>query len=393
MNRDIMTPHYIPSKLLFRDIQIKEITTNLAPLFKGLRANNLFLYGKTGTGKTATAKFVLREFEEFASKNKTTNAKTIYINCRIHNSKYKVLLKILANLYPDKDFIGFSSTFLHEKLMEYLDENSMKLVLILDEIDKVKDVDELVYVLTRCNDDLANASITIVGISNNVFFKQRLDPRTRSSLCEKELVFPPYNANELKAILSERVSLAFKKGAVSKSAVALAAAIAAQESGDARTAVLLLLRAGEIADSLQKKRVEEVDVLRAKESVEEEIILSMINTLPEHEQLVLYAIASLTIAKKGIKKISGFSSNNTLSQLSDVVLISGEIYEEYLTIAEKLKGNAVSLRWFQQYINELEMHGLIAVAEAGRGFRGNTRIIKLAYDAEKIKNIIEKNFS
>jgi cell division control protein 6 len=222
----------------------------------------------------------------------------------------------------------------------------------------------------------------MIGISNNLMFKDKLDPRTKSSLCERELIFSPYNATELKEILSERCSVAFKENAVSGPAISLASAIAAQESGDARTAVMLMQRAGEIADVEQQSTVSDAHVEKAKESVEEEIILSMISTLPQQQQMVLYSIAQLTSQKKGVKKING--------EIEEGVLYSGEIFDSYLDLAKKFGERTITSRWFRQYINELEMYGLILVTNSGKGIKGQTRLIKLGFDANKIKTALEK---
>jgi cell division control protein 6 len=106
--------------------------------------------------------------------------------------------------------------------VEWVSRNKAQLVVALDEVDKTRDLDELVYALTRANDEVTAGGITIIGISNNIFFRERLDPRTKSSLVEKEMVFPPYNAEELYAILTDRVKRAFVPDSVEESAVRLA---------------------------------------------------------------------------------------------------------------------------------------------------------------------------
>jgi len=381
-NKDIISPHYVPEKLPFREKQIEEITQGLSAVLNNAKPNNLFLYGKTGTGKTSTVKHVLEQLDEFV-KQKNLEVFSCYVNCRSHSSKYKVLLKALRSFYPEKDFLGFSASFVYEKMLELAQQKKAHIILILDELDKVKDIDDLVYSLSRGNDELnAQGSITLIGISNNLMFKEKLDPRTKSSLCEREMVFNPYNANELKEILKERCDAAFKPAVVTEPALALAAAIAAQESGDARTAVMLLQRAGEIADLEQSTTVSDVHVEKAKASVEEEIIISMISTLPQQQQLVLYAIAQLTSQHRGLKKVSG--------EVEEGVLFSGEIFEAYLELAKKFEERTITSRWYRQYINELEMYGLILVTASGKGFKGQTRLIKLGFDANKIKAALEK---
>ncbi len=380
LDRNIVSPHYTPKNLPFREKQISDITLVLGNTLKGGRADNLFVYGKVGTGKTVTVRYVLQQLEEFSAQN-SSGAETAYVNCRTHNSKYKVLLIALRRFYPDENFIGFSSAFVYEKLLEYANKNKKQVILALDEIDKVKDVDELIYGLNRGNDELKSGGISLIGISNNLLFKDRLDPRTKSSLCEKEMVFSPYNAEELRAILKDRCSKAFVEGAVEESAINCAAAFAAQESGDARTAVMLLLRAGEIADKAESKTVTDSDVRRAKIRVEGEIIFNMIKTLPSQQQLVLYAIASLSAENKGIRRITGEQEKG--------ILFSGEIYEEYRRIAKSIGDNVISSRWYRQYINELEIYGLIVTTHSGKGIRGSTRLIKLGFDAKKIKAALE----
>jgi len=383
IDRNLITPHHTPKELPFRQEHISNISSLLSQTLKGQRADNLFIYGKTGTGKTSVTKHVMQQLLDFSSKR---DMKVIgnYVNCRNHNSKYRVLIKIVKELYPEENFLGFSAAFVYEKMLDYARKGN-QIVLVLDEIDKVKDLDELIYGLTRGNDEVEVGGITIIGISNNVIFKDRLDPRTKSSLCEHELVFAPYNAQELTEILTQRAGLAFKENAVDFSAINLAAAMAAQESGDARTAVMLLLRAGEIADRKGLEKVTDEEVKRAKRQVEEELIFNMVSTLPEQQQLVLYSIAKLSLEKKPMQKITG--------EIEKGVLFSGEIYDEYCKISKKYNETTVTARWYRQYISELEMYGLIFSAASGKGIKGQTRLIKLGYDAEKIKGLIEKEIA
>ncbi|MEK6821321.1 MAG: AAA family ATPase, partial [archaeon] len=322
LDRDKIMPHYTPQNLPFREEQSKSISSVVAVTLRGQRPDNVFIYGKPGTGKTSTAKHVMDELCSYA-KGKNLVIHYVYINCRTHNKKYKVLLKCLHQLFPDqpdKAFQGYSAAYLYEKLVGFVRDKENHFIMVLDELDKVKDLDELIYSITRSNDDLPKGGISIIGISNNLLFKDALDPRTKSSLCQQEMVFPPYNAEQLQTILSERTKVAFAPNAVDMSAVQLASAIAAQESGDARTAIKLLLRAGELADDEKQTLVTDSHVKRARASVEQEIIMEHIQVLPEQEKLVLYTIACMTLTKKPIQKLSG--------ELVEGQLFSGEIFEE-----------------------------------------------------------------
>ncbi len=385
LDREAISPHFIPENLPFRESQIQEIGETLSSVLQFKKASNLFLYGKTGTGKTSVTRHVLAQLSAFAS-GRNIPVKTQYINCRNNNRKYRVLSKIVEELMPEERFFGFSGGFVHDKLVEFVSKNKCQLVLALDEIDKVKDLDDLMYALTRANDELTDGSVTVVGISNNLFFRDRLDPRTKSSLVEKEMLFPPYNAEELRAILEDRVKRAFAPNAVEDSALSLAAAFAAKESGDARTAVMLLFRAGELADQKKLSRVTEDEVRRAKKKVEEEIITSMVSTLPRHQQILLFALSDLSLSKKPQAKITGAAPPEN-------VLFSGEVYEAYADAAKRLKETPVSGRWYREYISELEMFGLVSTTASGIGFRGNSRIIRLGFEPKKIHEQLEKELT
>jgi cell division control protein 6 len=388
LDRNKIMPHYTPQNLPFREEQQATISGIVAVTLRGQRPDNIFIYGKPGTGKTSTAKHVMDELCSFAEK-KSLKVKHVYVNCRTHNKKYKVLLKSLREIYPsepDKAFQGYSAAYLYEKLVSFVRDTQTHLIMVLDELDKVRDLDDLIYSVTRSNDEIQVGGITVIGISNNLLFKDALDPRTKSSLCQQEMIFPPYNAEQLRTILEQRVQEAFAPQAVDSGAISLAAAIAAQESGDARTAIKLLLRAGELADDEKTTQVTDQHVKNARKSVEQEIILEHITVLPEHEKLVLYTIAALTLNRKPLQRLSG--------EKVEGVLYSGEVYEEYERTAKKFKFNdPVSARWYREYINQLEMYGLIVTTASGPGVKGQTRFIKLKVDALKIKEVLEKEFA
>ncbi len=376
LNRNAILPTFTPERLPFREKQIEDMSSHLAALAMNQRAPNLFLYGKVGTGKTVCTRFVTAQLESFA-KSRGIDCVPVYVNCRTYASKYKTLLRIARELGNDRDFAGHSAAFVFEKITDAAMKNK-RLVLILDEIDKVIDVDELVYALSRANDELPpQSSITLVAISNNALLKNRLDARTKSSLCEHEIVFSPYSGLELEHILSERVTEAFKPGVVGRGAIGLAAALAARESGDCRAAVLMLMRAGELADQQNATRVEESHVRGAQAVVERELVYRMIATLPRHHQMVLYAIADLSASRQGVQNLSG--------RRDEGLLFSGDVYEQYRSLAGSFGDSPVSARWYREAIGELETYGVISSSASGKGIRGQTRLLRLAVPAPQLR--------
>ncbi len=386
IDKSKISPHYAPEKLPFRDKEIKILSVWLSPVLKKTKPHNIFIYGKVGTGKTTVVKHVISNLLSCA-KEHSLPLYTVYINCRNFQTKNSVLFYCVQQFYPDKNFVGYSKSFIYDKFITYIKEKELNIIVVLDEVDKIKEreIDDLIYSLSRSNDELVFGSVSVIGISNNLFFKSKLDLRTKSSLCEQEIVFPPYNAEQLKEILKQRVPLAFKSDVVEDSAINAAAALSAKESGDARTAVMLLLRAGELCDSKKQIKVTDKEVLKAKDKVEAEVIKSMVLTLPVQLQLVLLAISEKSLSPKAILKITG--------QLDSNVLYSGEIYEKYEELCKKYSEKIVSTRWFREYITELETYGFITTTMSGKGFKGNTTLVKLGFDAKTLATMIVNEFS
>lgn len=65
-NRDFLRHDYLPEKLPHREDQIRLLGSTVAPVLKEDRCSNVFIYGKTGTGKTAVTKYVMSHLESKA---------------------------------------------------------------------------------------------------------------------------------------------------------------------------------------------------------------------------------------------------------------------------------------------------------------------------------------
>ena len=140
-----------------------------------------------------------------------------------------------------------------------IDEEKLNAIFIIDEIDYLaqlvsKTGKDILYQLTRANERLNQGSLTLVGISNDLTFKEKLDPRVISSLGEEEIVFTNYNVEQIKEILEERINESFIEDSVEESALNLCAALAGGEHGDARRAIDLIRVAGEIAERQQSDK-------------------------------------------------------------------------------------------------------------------------------------------
>ncbi|MEM3412097.1 MAG: orc1/cdc6 family replication initiation protein [archaeon] len=381
-DKNVLSPHYIPAVLPHREEQINKIMKMLSPALEKKKPNNIFMYGKVGSGKTCVTKHIIEKLLTVKDKyNAIIDA--IYVNCNIQDTKYQVLLKCVEYCYPNEKFEGYPFSHLFSRLLKYVEDKESNLIIVLDEIDKVKNIDDLLYALTRANDELKRGSISIIGITNNIALKQQLDPRSKSTLCEEEIIFPPYNAEQLRDILKNRAEIGFKKGKIDESAISLAAAFAAQESGDARYALKLIIKAGELADEHNREKVTDREVREARLGVEKEIVYDLILNLPDHQKLVLYAIACLTLDPSHYHRLDGI--------VDKTIVFSGEVYEEYEKICKKMGEDPRTARWCRQYLNELDMLGLITTTLSGKGIKGNTTLIRLSFPADKVKEVLEKS--
>ena len=136
-----------------------------------------------------------------------TLCRVVHLNCEVIDTQYRVLAQISKCLLgPDETasdklrahipMTGWPTDQVYQELKNQLETAGGVLIIILDEIDKLvkKSGDETLYNLTRINADLKKSKVSMIGISNDLSFKDFLDPRVLSSLSEEELVFPPYNA-------------------------------------------------------------------------------------------------------------------------------------------------------------------------------------------------------
>lgn len=368
-DRDVLRHDYLPNKLPHREEQIKRLGETIATVLKGARCSNIFIYGKTGTGKTAVTKYVLNHL---AAKAKEFGApvKFCYINCRLAGTEYRVFASLNQSINIPIPFTGLSAGEVFARFQNGLDSSKVIFIIVLDEIDVLIKIrgDILLYKLTRINETLRNSKVSIIGISNDLRLKEFLDPRVLSSLSEEEIVFKPYDANELRNILSERAKLAFCEDALSEGALSLCAALAAAEHGDARRALDLLRVAGEVAEREGAKVVTEKHVREAEKKIEHNRVAEALRGLTLHSKLVILSVFHLKRAK--INRA-----------------ITGEIYEVYNELCGELGVTPLTQRRVSTLVNELDSIGLLNAQVVSMGRYGRTKKIRLEVTRTFIKEI------
>jgi len=357
-NKSALNPDFIPDYLPHRDKEIRELVEIITPFVLGNKGSNVLLYGKTGTGKTACVRFILKALSNKA-KSHGFNFSFSFSNCRMDGSEYRVLVSLGSQLGLKLPFTGLATAEVLQRIVSFLQKAEVRCIFVLDEVDCLikSSGDDLLYELTRINENL-KVPLGIITISNDISFKEHLDPRVLSSLSEEELIFKPYTSSQLTDILQSRSSLAFNEGVLDKGVIPLCAALAASEHGDARRALSLLRVAGEVAERKGLHIVDEECVRTAIKRIEEDQSIELIRTLPLQSKIILLAI--LASSKDGTKATSG------------------EIFSSYKNITSFMGVEALTYRRFSMLINELEISGLIEGKVISQGRYGRTRFIRVA---------------
>ena len=364
LNKKALQSNYTPEEVLYRDNQIDQIAGILAPALKMEKPSNLFIYGKTGTGKTLCVNFTTEKIKEVAEK-KNVALKVFYVNCklkRIADTEYRMVAQLAREFGEDVPITGLPTDEVYKIFLRKLDEKKILLLLILDEIDQLvaKCGDDILYNLTRMNSELKNSEVSVIGISNDLKFTDYLDPRVKSSLSEEEMVFPPYNAIQLEKILRKRAEIAFKKGVIGEGVIEKCAAYAARDHGDARRALELLRVAGELAERGNEKTILIKHIDFAEEKIERDKILDIVVSQPKQFKLTLYSIFTVGMINKGKPTFTG------------------DIYEVYKDACFKVGVRPLTQRRVSDIIAELDMLGIINAKVISKGRYGRTREICLA---------------
>ena len=367
--RDVLHFTFIPEVILHRDNELAKVTQALLPILKKSRPSNLLVYGKPGTGKTLVVKTILSKIQKRVEKSDFP-IKLVYTNAKDETTLYGLLVSFgrQLGLKTQKELptTGLSISGVFNRLLDVIQKNPTNAVFVIDEIDYLAELisktgKDILYNLTRANERLKTGSLTLIGISNDLTFKERLDPRVLSSLSEEEIVFTNYTVEQIKEILLDRIKTAFIQGTVEPAAVNLCAAMAGQEHGDARRAIDLLRVAGELAEREQSETVKEDHIRRASQKMEEDKETTALNSYPLHEKLLIIAVM----------RARGSST--------------GEIYQSYKNLCKTIRQKEITQRRVTQILGDIELSGMITGKIIHQGMHGRTKKYNLTIHPDVIK--------
>ena len=292
------------------------------------------------------------------------------------DTEYRLLASLSKEFGANVPFTGLPTDRVYDIFFDCIESSKRSVIIIIDEIDALiqKNGDEILYNLTRINQDLKNSKITLIGITNDLGFVENLDPRIRSSLSEEELIFPPYNAIQLQDILRTRSREAFKEECLDTGVIEKCAALAAQEHGDARRALDLLRVSAELAERTGEEKVELKHVDEAEDKIDIDRTVELVKSQPKQSQAVLWSLIKLE------------KKNN---------IETGDIIDKYHEVCRDNGIKPLTQRRVSDLIAELNLFGIINTRVVSKGRYGRTRVVSLNISDHvynKLTKSLQQNF-
>jgi len=281
-DEEVLSPDYIPAVLIHRERQMRQLHYSLRPATRGQKPIDCFVLGPPSTGKTTAVKLVFRQLQDF------DNIVTCYVNCQIVKKTQQILSIVYESLHgrrPPTHGVPFDRLF--DRIFQKLLDEEKVLIVALDDINFVvsdKTLNEMLYTFLRCHEMVDGIRIGIIAIATDLKLKARLDPRLLYVQSE-DIMFPPYDFDEIRDILNERIKWAFRCKFTDEALNRIYELT--YENKDLRYGLKLLRLSGIIAEEKSKNRVELEDVIEAVEEAEIVMIEKLLGALNTRERLLI----------------------------------------------------------------------------------------------------------
>ncbi len=378
-DESVLRDSHTPEKLLERDEELTAYQSALQPVINAAPPKNVFVYGQTGVGKTLSTRLVLEKLQEDSKQYDDVEVEVVNVVCKSLTTSYQVSVRLLNELRPSGQKVakrGHAAGDIYEMLWREIDGlDATHVLFVLDEVDSIGRDDDILYQLPRCN---ANGSVDstevgVIGISNDFKFRDNLSARVKDSLCDEEIHFPPYDADELQTILAHRAEKAFVAGAIGEDVIPLCAAHAARESGSARLGLRILYKAGDLARERGEVEVVEQHVRDAVDAVKQSRIRDELESLPTHSHLALCALLEFT-------------------DRGDTPVKRKHIYGRYRRYARLLDLDVKTNRTIHDRLSDLSLKGFVTARERNEGIKGgNYYEYELNIDSDLVRDVLQSD--
>ena len=354
---ECLDPTYIPETLPHRENQLKTLIGIFQPLLKRNidYTARVIITGQFGVGKTVLANYFRLKFQT-AANSLSVPLTSIYINCMQSRTPYSMVQKIARKLALYIPGRGLSYQEIMDSIKEAINKTPKKVLLVLDESDSLLRYNnqDIMYDLIRFNEELERSCLSVIMIARNTSIVD-LEPRI-SGLINREIILNPYTADQLFDILSDRVSKALRKGAISPRVVRMISVISS-ERGDARYAIRLLQTAAEIASFKGSGSITPEHVRFAVEAVDPKLAELNIDNLSCSEKLVLLGIV------------------RSLIRSGDPTVKMGDVKKEYAAVCEEFEVEPLKHTHLWRKIRELSSLGIVDIYVSGLKMGGRSTLL------------------
>lgn len=326
---------YVPPALPCREEQLVRLVNYAEEAaLKGVRTSPLVAIGPTGTGKTATIKLAMRKLAKLTAR-KGIELKIFYTNCMVEDSDHAIIRKVASALTGEEYKRGLS---ISEVMENVATKYAGAAFIALDDVDEyiTRKKSKLLHHLVSLIESVSRKGAMALVLAGRDFDFVVQDPILVSRLRGNFVHFPPYSFPELVKIVEFRSSLSFKSGCVRESAVKQIAFNSANYgSGDARYAVILLHRAGVVADQEGKGCVDVECVrkahynfgllgrpkLAAVSDLEKLVLRGLLSCMRGKSDEFSYSVDEISKASRFAAEISGteITEEQLLSALEELV--------------------------------------------------------------------------
>jgi len=354
-----------------REKQLSRLAQHLTPILDGSHPPSLMIFGPTGSGKTASLLHFLFSFQKVCQ-NKGKSFRYIYVDLTSPKTYFGALNEVARALDDSlrRYRKGIPVSLMQERITTCLQEYRGFLCLLIDEADNVKpNADEFLTFLGKTLPRRVGCRILLIMLTNRLDWERTLDPRILSFLKKSDLIFEPYDASDLLEILKLRVEKALDTTKVDIGALNKIAAYASHETGDARRAVELLVKAVRIAEETTGM-LGELEVDRAAQTLEVDKTEELIRTLASQQRLSLMACYQ-ALRSQPSKKPS-----------------TGHVYQTYVNLCEYEDVRPLTQRRLSDMISFLDLYGLINARVISHGRYGKTREISGSLPAEIVSRLL-----
>jgi len=304
---------FIPPRMVVRDKQIEQIKQAIDNFIKDGVASNLQLQGVTGSGKTSTLMYVIKDYDP--------NLFAI-----VKGKQVKGVRDVLVQIAGLTPLARQRATDLMPATIKALQQK--RRIIVIDDVTAISSWLELLSYL----DGIYRAVQVPIFVTTNSFkFLDKLPDDVRHTLLFFRVDFPAYSAQDLYQIVKDRVELAGVS--IPDETLKLIAAYAAQV-GSARDALTMTRTA------IQLGKTSPEGIQELQKIMEEQTFLDYISKLaPKERQVFSYLIQRYLKERRPIP-VRDISRDMHLSPSRTAQIVTGlEQYEVIQTTMERGRGN------------------------------------------------------